>query len=128
MYAGTLMGTSALLSGLLFRALVPGVDGLGIGAFTSLIVFGPVLDLLHRLLKGHISEWWVLALSGLAANSVAFLVRGTFKWMGKDIGLNQLFSMWFSTAIITYAVCGILAGLMCGMAFFRYQSNEQERE
>jgi hypothetical protein len=125
-YAGTIMGTSALLSGLLFRGLVPGNDGLGIGAFTSLIVFGPTLDVLHRSFKKHISEWWMLALAGLATNSIAFLVRGTFKWMGKDIGFNKLFSIWFSTAIVTYAVCGILAGLICGMIFFRYQSDSRE--
>lgn len=126
-YSGTFMGGSALASALVFRSFAIADAGLGIGAFTSLILFGPLLDLTTRLLPRR-SVWFSLALTGLLTNSGAFLVRGSFKFFGKDHALQKLFSTWLSTAMFSYAISGLLAGLICGMIFFHYRPTSLEGE
>jgi hypothetical protein len=124
-YSGSIMGFSALCCGLLFRWIMPG-GGDGVGALTSLVLFGPILDLSLRFVKRPISAWLLLAGAGLLTNAGAFLVRGGFKFLGRDDAANKLLSDWVSFAMVSYAVCGLIAGLVCGMMFFRYGPAAQE--
>lgn len=118
-HSGSVMGFSALCCGLLFRSIVPG-GGDGVGALTSLVLFGPVLDLSLRFAKRPFSAWFLLAGAGLVTNAGAFLVRGGFKFLGRGDAANKLLADWFSFAMLSYTVCGLIAGLVCGMMFFRY--------
>jgi hypothetical protein len=125
-YSGSVMGFSALCCGLILRGGMPG-GGDGVGAFTSLVLFGPVLDICLRSVFRPISAWFLLALAGLATNAGAFLVRGSFKFLGRDDAAKRLLADWFSAAMVSYTVCGLLAGLICGMMFFRYQPAADEK-
>lgn len=128
-YVGSVMGCSALCCALVFRTVLPATGGsLGVGALTSLVLFGPILDFSLRYLQRPVSAWFLLALSGLATNAAAFLVRGGFKFLGRDEGAKRLLADWLSVAMVSYAVCGLLAGLICGMVFFRYRPASQEEE
>jgi hypothetical protein len=127
-HSGTVMGCSALCCGLLFRWAVPMGGSLGVGALTSLVLFGPVLDLSLRFLKRPLSAWFLLALAGLITNAGAFLVRGGFKYLGRDDAATRLLADWLSVAMVSYAVCGLLAGLICGMMFFRYRPASEENQ
>ena len=53
-YSGSIMGFSALCSALLFRWGIPG-GGEGVGALTSLVLFGPVLDIALRFVNRPVS-------------------------------------------------------------------------
>jgi len=126
--AGTIMGVSALVSTIFFRGLFSMEPGLGIGSFTSLILFGPVLDLFARSLQRPVSAWFHLAAAGLITNAGAFFVRGSFKIFGRDDAVQKIFTVWLSTAYASYAICGLLAGLICGVIFFRAKPDPAENE
>lgn len=126
-HSGSIMGFSALCCGLIFRWIMPIAGGsLGVGALTSLVLFGPVLDLSLRFVKRPIPAWFLLAGAGLLTNAGAFLVRGGFKFLGRDDAANKLLADWVSFAMLSYAVCGLIAGLVCGMMFFRYGPGTSE--
>ncbi|HJN09868.1 MAG TPA: hypothetical protein QF564_14375 [Pirellulaceae bacterium] len=77
---GLVMGASALATTAVYKAVGHGIPGMG--AMTSLAVFGPILDLV--LLRGR--RGWQLfggfALAGLASNLTAFAVRSGSRLAG----------------------------------------------
>ena len=116
--AGTVMGVSALLSGLLMRMIVP-ASGLGLGALTSLTLTGPLLDYSLGRVRGGWRLYAGFALAGLAANTVALVIRGGAKYSGVEhIGARR-FSEWLLQASVSYVICGILAGLVSGAVWFQ---------
>ena len=55
----------------------------------------------------------------LAANLVAFFIRGGAKLLGLEhLGARPL-SIWLFQASITYVVCGLIAGLVSGIVWFQ---------
>ena len=116
--SGTVMGASALLTGLGLQTLFP-TGGLSLGALTSLTLTGPLLDLSLRCARGGLRLYAGFALAGMCANLVAFLIRGGAKALGLEhLGARPL-SEWALQAGITYAVCGLLAGLISGVIWFQ---------
>jgi hypothetical protein len=116
--AGTVMGASALLTGLGLRAMFP-VGGFSVGALTSLTLTGPLLDLSLRHARGGWRLYTGFALAGLAANVVAFLTRGGAKLLGLErLGARPL-SEWMLQASFSYVICGLLAGLVSGVVWFQ---------
>jgi hypothetical protein len=116
--AGTVMGVSALLTGLGLRAVAP-VTGFSLGALTSLTLTGPVLDLCVQRVHSGWRLYMGFAMAGLSANLVALLVRGGAKVLGfEHLGARPL-STWLLQASITYVICGILAGLISGVIWFQ---------
>jgi hypothetical protein len=77
---GVVMGASALAATGAYKLFGLGVPGMG--AMTSLLVFGPILDLM--LWRGR--RGWQLfgafALAGLTSNLIAFAVRGMTRLAG----------------------------------------------
>jgi hypothetical protein len=116
--AGTVMGVSALVSGLGIRMLHPAV-GLSLGALASLTLTGPLLDLALRHARGGWRLYGGFALAGLGANVVAFLARGGAKALGLEhLGARPL-GEWMVTASVSYVICGLLAGLVSGAIWFQ---------
>lgn len=116
--AGTVMGTSALGSALVIRA--GGFGGIGLGAITSLTLTGPLLDLaLWRASRG-----WRLyggfALAGLGGNLAALAVRAGSKLAGLDHAGARPLVQWWPQAVSTYALCGVLAGLISAFVWFQF--------
>ena len=121
------MGGLVMGAGALGSAMVISVGGvaIGLGAMTSLVLIGPLLDLaLWRTRHGwHL--YLGFALAGLGANLVAFAVRGAPKFMGVD-HVPRTFAAWLFPAIITYPLCGVLAGLLSALVWFKLHSSDRD--
>jgi hypothetical protein len=113
--SGTLIASSALTTSWLLRS--PG-HGAGMGALTSLIVIGPVLDACLWEARSGRGVWFRCALAGLITNFSAFVIRMGGKWTGWELGIRPV-SQWWSYALFTYLVCGLVAGLLAGAISFR---------
>jgi hypothetical protein len=114
--SGTLITASAFGGVHLFRF---GAEPPGQGAMTSLLLAGPVLD----AALWQTSPGWRLyaraAAAGLLVNVLAFAVRGGGKLASGSLPLRP-WSQWLSVAPVTYAVCGLLAGLVAAGLWFRW--------
>ena len=115
MAAGAI-GTNALLA-------LAGVRLDGIGAQTSLLLTGPMLELART--AGFRGWRLYLAFIGAccASNAAAFVVRSVARVYGLrgtgGGGGRGIFAGWLPNAITTYALCGILAGLLGAVTWFR---------
>ena len=68
------------------------------------------------------------ALAGLAANLVAFFIRGGAKMLGLEHAGARPLSEWLLQASASYAVCGLLAGLASGAIWFQATRPRKQRE
>jgi len=118
--AASAMGLSGLATGSFLT--VVGAGHIGSGAITSLTLTGVLVDLALLGARRGWSIYYRLALAGLAANMVAFLVRAGTKSLG---GGQLIHPLWFSKASLTYPACGILAGLISAAVWFRATAGEQ---
>jgi hypothetical protein len=115
--AGAVMSASALgVSGVLALA---GVRLDGVGAMTSLVVTGPLLDVAGRWSPPGWRLYLGFVLAGVCSNAAAFVVRGTAKALSLGGAAGGAFHVWLPRAIVTYAVAGTVAGLTGAAAWFR---------
>jgi hypothetical protein len=110
-YAGILAARGAL-------------GGMGVGAATSLLITGFLLDLaLYNARPGWV-VYLRLVLAALAANLVAFAIRAAAKALGfgggGGGGGGKSLEQWGLWALVTYPVCGGLAGLLSAAVWFRF--------
>ena len=124
--AGTVMGGSALITGVAFRVCGFKGDALGLGALTSLVATGPLLDYTLRRVNGGWRQYVSFALAGLASNLLALIVRGTAKAVGWERAGSRPLIEWLSQAALTYVACGLLAGLISGAVLFYGRRREAE--
>jgi hypothetical protein len=115
--AGTTMSVSAMLTAALLSA--SGVRYFGVGAMASITAVGPLLDLALARARGGWRLYLGFVLAGLAANTVAFSVRGASKLLQVEGLGRRLFSDWLSQAAVTYVLAGALAGLLSAACWFR---------
>jgi hypothetical protein len=124
--AASVMGLSgtAVAAALALGRTGVGVN-IGVGAITSLALTGLLVDLALLGAKNGWSIYVRLTLAGLAANIVAMLVRGGSKLLsgGQVDGLPIEF--WLPKAALTYPICGILAGLISAIVWFRMTARQQ---
>ncbi len=93
--------------------------GSGAGATASLLALGPLLDLFLWHLRSGWGVYWRFAAAGLIANCLAFAVRGGGKAAGMDSLSMRPWHDWLTVAPWTYAACGLVAGLVSSLLFFR---------
>jgi hypothetical protein len=96
----------------------------GVGAVTSLLLTGPLLDLASRGTRRGWQIYLSFAAAGLGSNLAAFVVRYAAKSAsggggGGGLGGSRTLADWQPQAIFTYAVCGLLAGLIGAAICFR---------
>lgn len=113
--AGLVMGSAAALG--LGGMLMLGQRGLGTGATASLLALGPMFDLAVRKARPGWRLYAAFGAAGLAANLIAFVVRGGAKAGGIGAGSRAL-GDWMSVAPYSYAICGLVAGIVCGGIWF----------
>lgn len=117
---GMVMGSAALGSVLMIKA--GGMVTPGVGALTSLLLIGPFLDAaLWRARRGW-RLYLAFAVAGLATNLAALTIRGGFKFVGFDHFAARPLAAWWFQAVGTYALCGVIAGLLSAMVWFRFSS------
>lgn len=114
--AGTLMGASALGAALLLR--LAGRGEMGGGAWTSLLVAGPLLDLALARARTGIRLYGAFILAGVAANLLALLARAALA-VPAAAAASQEWTRWWPRASGTYLLSGVLAGLVSAAAWFQ---------
>lgn len=122
--SGTLIGTSALASAVLLRRL--GAEGVGMGAFTSLLAIGPMLDVALWQTRGGKAIFLRCAVAGIVANMAAFAIRGGGKMAQLDSIKMRPLADWLSIAPLTYVACGLLAGLAGALLWFRWSAEQRD--
>jgi hypothetical protein len=123
--SGAVMGVSALATALLLRA---GGSPLGVGAATSLALTGPLLDLALWRARSGWRLYLGFAAAGLAANLAAFAVRAGSKSMGLEHLAARPLAAWWSPALVSYIVCGLAAGLVSALVWFRFSARRLRAE
>jgi hypothetical protein len=124
-YAGSVMTATALLGVLGLSAW--GMSHGGSGAWTSLLLTGPMLDVAARGARPGWRLYLGFSLAGLASNLVALTVRAGTKVLGWEHGGNRPFQEWWPQAIGTYAACGLVAGLLSALFWFHLASEPHDQ-
>ena len=119
--AASVMGLSGLAGAVMLSGVGP--RGIGVGAVTGLVLIGLLLDLALLGARSGRSIYWRLAMAGLAANTVAMLARGGAKMLE---GSHTL-TLWLPKALVSYPLCGILAGLISAAVWFRVTADKEPR-
>jgi len=116
--AGTVMGVAAFLVASLLNFSGIRGEGLGVGAMTSLVATGPLLDWTLRRANSGWKQYAGFTLAGICSNVLALLVRGTLKATGFELPGRRPLLDWLSQACVTYVLCGLVAGLISAVILF----------
>lgn len=138
-FGGSVMGGSALMTGLLLQAT--GFGRTGAGALASLFLTGPLLDL---ALRGARSGWRLylgFVLAGLSSNLIAFAVQASTRLMGsggggggggRGGGMGAGMGLggrgdpdWWILASISFPLCGLVAGFVSALVWFHFRGRTQ---
>ncbi len=117
---GIVMSGGALATATVFSAAR--LTHYGTGNLTSMFVAGPMMDV---ALIGAALGWRLylrFLAAGIAANLIAFLQRSTSKLFALDPPGTRLFAEWVAQGIVTYTICGALAGLLAASCWFQLRS------
>jgi hypothetical protein len=110
---------------------IAGFAGGGAGALTSLLLTGPLLEAAARWSRHGWRLYLAFAVAGLASNTAAFAVRWAAKSAagggGGGLGGGRSLAEWQFPAIVTYAVCGLLAGLLAAAICFRARGEDHHK-
>lgn len=126
--SGSTMGLAASVTALGFTSARLGTAGFG--AMTSLLLCGVVLDAVITWAKSGWRLYVGLALAGLTVNMAAFAVKAGSKLAGVGGGMGGGghgggggggWNAWFPRAVISYPICGLIAGLLCAVILFRFR-------
>ncbi len=125
-FAGCIMsagafGTAAALS-------FSGLAHYGTGASVSLCLLGPMIDLAVAKARRGWLLYLGLMLAGIGTNLLALVSRSAGKLLGLDVGHMRPFGTWWTQAIITYSLCGAVAGLIGALCFFHLRNQRLESE
>ena len=125
--AGSTMGLVAAVLTMGFTGARVGSAGLG--AMTSLLLCGIVLDAVVARTRSGWPLYVGLGVAGLCVNMVAFSVKAGSKLMGLGGmggggGGGGGWEVWFPRAVVTYPLSGLAAGLVCACIFFRFRRSD----
>ncbi len=101
----------------------------GSGAFVSLCLIGPVMDLAFTKLRIGWKLYAGLIFAGIGTNLLALISRSASKVLGLDLAGMRPFGTWWAQAAVTYTISGAIAGLIAAFCFFnlrRKRSNPDE--
>jgi hypothetical protein len=122
--AGFIMGMGAFSTAAIFN--LAGLARFGTGAFISLCLIGPVMDL--ALTKAH-NGWRLysgLIFAGIVTNLLALCSRAVSKLIGLDLLSMRPFDTWWMQAVVTYTLSGAVVGLIGAICFFHLRKKRAE--
>ena len=125
--AGMVMAGSALVTAIGLRMFGQIGGGFGLGAMSSMVALGLLLDWALRRTKSGWGVYRAFIIAGLASNLIALGTRGGAKWFGWEKLGSRPFGMWIGQAAITYTLCGILAGFISALIWFSLKDREPKR-
>lgn len=115
--AGTIMSVGAILG---FALSLPFGGALPVAAACGLAFLGPALDVVTANIR---ATGWQLylrfAAAGLVANLASFAVRMAAGGSGSGRGPGSGTGMGWPFALVSFAVFGLVAGMVCGAIWFR---------
>ena len=124
--AGGVMGVIACATALTLR--FSGRAEVGFGALTSLSLTGPLLDVALWKAQAGWRLYAGIVLAGLSSNLIAMGIKDTEKLlMSGGGGGKRSFGAWLAQAAWTYPLCGVLAGLLSAVIWFRWRARDTER-
>jgi len=115
-FSGFIMSAGAFGTASAFS--LAGLAHYGSGAFVSLCLMGPMMDLVLTKARSGPRLYVGLALAGTVTNLMALGSRSMSKLLGLDVASMRPFGTWWSQAVITYSLCGAAAGLIGAFCFF----------
>lgn len=122
--SGCLMSIGAVAGALIAQALPFG--GLQPAALVGVLALGPAIDLAQR---SNATGWHIharFALAGLAANVLSWGARYGLAMAGiagGSRGGGQGFLSFWPLALLTFALCGAMAGLLSAAIWFRFRTD-----
>lgn len=124
--AGTLLGFGSLLG--LVTSVAAWGSAPGIGSTTSVILWGPVLDRVLQYSKSRQGArlYVSFAMAGLMSNYLALTVRAIPKFFAVDSVRTDASFAWLAKSLVTYALCGIIAGIVSAAIGFRLTNRTRE--
>ena len=123
-FSGSIMSASAFGTASIIGLL--GMVKPGAGSFVSLCLLGPVIDLVLARFRSGWRLYVGMILAGISTNVMALFSRSMSKLLGLDLGSMRPFDTWWTQAIITYSLCGAIAGLIGAICFFRLRNRQSE--
>lgn len=104
-----------------------GIGHLQTAAIAGLLAFGPCISLALQSAKGQ-TKWLCLrlAIAGVAANIISFIVRWVDAWLSSSGNVLHNVSIYGGWAFFTFCLSGLAAGLLGG--FLCFQNTEFDRE
>lgn len=118
-FAGFLMSAGALTTASAYSGA--GLAQYGSGAFVSLCLLGPMMDLALTKVRSGWRLYLGFMLAGIGTNLMALASRSAGKLLGIDLGTRP-FGGWWSQAIVTYTLSGAVAGLIAALCFFHFRN------
>jgi hypothetical protein len=124
-FAGVVMSTGAW--GTAWGLAAMGRATFGSGAFASLVILGPMMDIALRQARGGWRVYAALVLAGVATNLLALASRAASKLLGLDLGGARPFDSWWLQASVTYTLSGVAAGLLGAFCWFHFNVRTENR-
>jgi hypothetical protein len=103
-----------------------GMAHYGSGAFVSLCLMGPLMDLALTNARKGWRLYLGLTLAGLGTNLLALASRSMSKLLGLDLASMRPFGTWWAQAVLTYSLCGAAAGLIGAFCFFHLRKQQSK--
>jgi hypothetical protein len=121
--SGFIMSAGAFATAAIYSGA--GLARYGSGAFVSLCLMGPMMDLALTKVRSGIRLYLGLVLAGIGTNLMALGSRSASKLLGLDAGTGMRpFGGWWAQAILTYSLCGAVAGLLGALCFFHFRKQQ----
>ena len=124
-FGGFLMSAGAFATAAAYTGA--GLTQYGSGAFVSMCLMGPMMDLALTKVRTGWRLYLGLLLAGIGTNLMALASRSAGKLLGLDLGTRP-FGGWWTQAIMTYTLCGALAGLLGAICFFHFRNQRAKAE
>jgi hypothetical protein len=124
-FSGFIMSAGALATAAAYTGA--GLAQYGAGAFVSLCLLGPMMDLALTNVQSGWRLYLGLVLAGIGTNLMALGSRSVSKLLGLDPG-TRLFGEWWTQAILTYSLCGAMAGFIGAICFFHFGNRRSNSE
>ena len=125
-FSGFIMSAGAFGTASAFS--LAGLAHYGSGAFVSLCLMGPMMDLALIKARAGWDLYLALVLSGIGTNLMALGSRAMSKILGLDLASMRPFGMWWAQAVVTYTLCGAAAGLIGAFCFFHLRKQRSKSE
>lgn len=122
--SGFIMSASAFGTAAAFN--LSGLVHYGSGAFISLCLIGPMMDLAVTKARSGWRLYLGLMFAGLGTNLLALASRSASKLLGFDLASMRPFDTWWNQAILTYSLSGVAAGLIGALCFFHLRKEKSE--